>query len=250
MSFKRYIVALVVLCLSMVSGLGVVSAQGVASLEVTGAQFIRCSGGVIEGSFGVTAKDSDGGVINAGSAISATVYAASNTGSFASDTWLYLSGVSVTFAFTFPGSFSHADLFVQSDLARSDTYRFGCDGTVTRLGGSLAGDTRLNRYHGDLVSALYSASDSDGNPTIRVYDINADSSGALRGDYAYALFQPYLNNPPSVNTYLGTLGRTRLYALTSGEFQINVGPDAEGKIHEVILNGIPPVSIKFASYIQ
>ncbi len=250
MNFKRYISTLILACLWAIAGLGVVSAQSAASLNVTGAAFTRCSDSIIEGSFGVTALDSGGGIINSSTAISATVYAVSNSGGYASDSWSYVAGSSVAFAFSFPGSLSYADLFVQFDAARSDTYRFGCDGTITRFGGGGGADARLNYGHGDLISALYSASDADGHPTIRVYDIAPDSTGILRGDYAYELFEPYINNPPSVNTYLGKLGRTTLTVLTSGEFQINVGPDAEGKIHEVILKGIPPVSIKFSSYLQ
>ena len=248
MNFKRYVTPFILVCFMLLAGMSVVSAQDAASLEVTSPQFIWCNGTVIEGSFGLTIMDSSGGVINGSSGVSATLYGFSDAGGSASSTWSYVAGVSVTFAFNFPSTVSYADLFVQSGAARSDTYRFSCDGTVTRFGGGGGADARLNRLHGDLISALYAASDSNGKPTIRVYDINADSTGLLRGDYAYALFEPYINNPPSTNTKLATLGRTTLIALTTGEFQINVGPDVEGKIHEVILNGIPPVSIKFSSY--
>lgn len=235
----------------MVMGVGITAAQEASTLELTSASFIRCSGTIIEGSFGVTALDSSGTVLNGSTAISATVNAASSSGGAASESWSYRAGTSVTFAFTFPSAFSYIDLYVQSGTARSDLYRFGCDGSIIRFGGGNFGpDGRINRSHGDLTSALYAASDKSGKPTIRVYDIAADSSGILRGDYAYELFQPYLNNPPSANTVLATLGKTTLIALTTGEFQINVGPDAEGKIHEVTFSGLPPRNIKFNSYLQ
>lgn len=247
MKIKHHALLLVVLLLTVV---GVVSAQTASSLEVTAPAFIRCSGTILEGSFGIDALDAGGGVINASTPISATIYATSSAGGSVVDSWSYLSGNSVTFAFTFPGAVSYVDIYVTAGGATSDLYRYGCDGTVTRFGGGGGADARINRLHGDLISALYAATDSSGKPTIRVYDIASDSTGILRGDYAYKLFEPYLNNPPSVNTVLGTLGRTKLIALTTGEFQINVGPDAEGKIHEITFTGLPPKNIKFASYLQ
>lgn len=249
MRFKQVLIGIITASLAMIASLGV-SAQGASRLELTATAFIRCSGTIIEGSFGVDAVDAGGGIINATAPISATVSAVSNVGGFASDTWSYRSGSSVTFAFTFPADIAYADIRVSAEGATSDLYRFGCDGTITRFGGSQGADARINRFHGDLTSALYAAYDSDGNPTIRVYDIAADSTGMLRGDYAYELFEPYLTNPPAVNTVLGTLGKTKLIALTTGQFQINVGPDAEGKIHEIVWDGLPPRNIRFSSYLQ
>lgn len=123
----------------------------------------------------------------------------------------------------------------------SSLYRYDClTGLVTVSAGV---DDRINRGRGDLVAALYVRADREGRPVIRVYNITVASEGVFAGDFTYAMIEPYLNNPPSRNTQLQTIGKVTLYALTTGEFQINIGPDAQGKTYVLIWRGFPPRSL-------
>lgn len=249
----------ITLCLALLIGVfGVTSlqAQTAATVEVTSTAFAFCSGSQIEGSLAVTLLDAGGAVLNDVTPITSVVQAVGSNGTSVTSSWDYLAGQPVAFSFVFGGVISYADLEVISGNASSGIYRFGCDGTITFLGGGTGAgvfgfDGRINLFHGDLMSALYIGRNDDRQPTLRVYDIGADSKGILRGDYDYELFAPYLETPPATVVRLGSLGRTVLYALPSGEFQVLIGPDdAEGKVHEVTFTGLPPTSIRFWSYIS
>lgn len=100
-------------------------------------------------------------------------------------------------------------------------------------------DERVNLGGGDLINAVYNTSDDDGVPALGVWTVDTSSNGIFSGYFAYALFEPYLDNPPAQNTRLGMVGQTTLYALTTGEFQIVIGPDAEGKTYTTVFNGLP-----------
>lgn len=248
----------ITLCLTLIIGVfgaGSLQAQTAATIEVSQTSFTFCSGAQLEGSLAVTVFDAGGAVINDVTPVTSEVRAVGSNGTSVSDTWDYLAGQPVAFSFVFGGAISYADLEVVSGNASSGIYRFGCDGTITFLGGGTGAgifgfDGRINLFHGDLISALYVGRNADRQPTIRVYDIGADSKGILRGDYDYELFAPYLETPPRTTVRLGSLGRTVLYALPSGEFQILIGPDEqEGKVHEVTFTGLPPTSIRFWSFI-
>lgn len=230
-----------------------VQAQSVGFANITSAAFVNCPGPTLEGSITIDVLNASGGLINGSTGINGQIVMTSNGGFRATRSWPYVSGVPYNFIFITPGAatLAHVDIYVLFGGVTTDTYRFGCDGTVTRLGGGLTGpDGRINPNNGDLISALYLATGKDGRTAIRVYDINAESVGLLRGDYTFSLFEPYIGKPPKSNTIITRIGRTVLIALNTGEFQINVGPDAEGKVHEVILNGMPPTEITFSFFYQ
>jgi hypothetical protein len=50
---------------------------------------------------------------------------------------------------------------------------------------------------------------------------------------------------PEQNTLIAATddGQFALYKLTTGEYQINIGPDAEGKIRVMIFDAIPPTNV-------
>ena len=83
----------------------------------------------------------------------------------------------------------------------------------------------------DLGVVLYQEEDADGNPTLAVYDMINDGAN---GSYMFTISQddlaPFVNNAPAENTLLNAGGHVAVYVLTTGELQINVGPDSEGKI--------------------
>jgi hypothetical protein len=63
---------------------------------------------------------------------------------------------------------------------------------------------------------------------IDVYRINPDSTGTLVFSATNAEIKR-VGDSPARNTLIDSAGNIRLYQLTTGEFQVNAGPDAEGK---------------------
>jgi hypothetical protein len=105
-------------------------------------------------------------------------------------------------------------------------------------------DGRLNRFHGDLISVLYRGT-VGGQPAIAVYGLDDESNGLLEGYFTLDDIAPYADSPPAENTAIRTIDQSTLYALTSGEFQINIGPDDEGKLYTVIFGGLPVAGVTF-----
>ena len=92
----------------------------------------------------------------------------------------------------------------------------------------------------DLGVALFKSTDEDGNPTMDFYKVE---TGNTNSTFLFSVTQaeiaPYITNLPAVNTLLESGDGVAVYVLTTGEIQVNAGPDAEGKIHVKIFNGIP-----------
>ena len=92
--------------------------------------------------------------------------------------------------------------------------------------------------------SIFVSIDERRSPSLNVYDVDENGNG----NYALTITQddiaPFDGNPPSENTEILTSadGNIRVFVLNTGEIQINSGPDEEGKIHVVILDGIPPTS--------
>jgi len=71
---------------------------------------------------------------------------------------------------------------------------------------------------------------------LHVYGVNADGQGWL----AFTVDTETMNaETPAQNTVIAEAENIRLYQLTSGDFQINAGPDAEGKVYVLAWNGCP-----------
>lgn len=240
----KVVIRLFTICTLAAVGWTAAFAQA-SALEITGAAFTRCQNGIIEGSFGVIAYDADGKVTNSVTPLATAILVYSSTGEFVGSSWDYVAGQSVAFAFAFADGFTYTDIAVEAG-ARSDTWRFHCNGVIENLGGGLSGlsDGRLNYYHGDLINVLY-RSNVDSQPAIAVYGLDEDSNGIRRGYFTLDDIAPYIDNPPAVNTAIRTIDESTLYALTSGEFQINIGPDDEGKLYTVIFDGLPVTSVYY-----
>jgi hypothetical protein len=69
---------------------------------------------------------------------------------------------------------------------------------------------------------------------IRIYAIDGSSVGSLLIDES-----DLSSDAPQENTLLASDGGTRLYQLTSGEFQVNSAVDAEGKVYVLVWTGCP-----------
>ncbi len=219
--------------------------------EVT---FIQCGSASIEGSWRISAYNTDGALVNGTSPITATEYYTSNNGSVPPVVASYLSGQVWPFYVTIPPApISYIEFYAVSTdnpSVRTDTVRIDCDGTISNLGGGTASgyqapDDRLNLGAGDLLNVIYARRDTAQRPVLHVYSLSSQSTGVFEGAFAYEALAPYLSDAPDENTLIGKIDATALYALTTGEFQIVIGPDREEKTYSIILTGLPPKRIYY-----
>jgi len=97
-------------------------------------------------------------------------------------------------------------------------------------------------------TAIYNSQDDDGNPSLDVYGIDDEGEGYYAFTITEADLAPFADNPPEENTEIMTVGNVALYVLTTGEYQLNIGPDEEGKVRVVIFNGLPPTNVYSYDY--
>jgi len=108
-------------------------------------------------------------------------------------------------------------------------------------------DDRLNYQHGDLYAVLYASKDEAGDPAIDVYCVGEE--GGVFGFQIPGSAFTAVASPPAANTQVfestacGVL--VSAFVLTTGEYQINIGPDIEGKVDVIIFHGMPPDGIYF-----
>jgi hypothetical protein len=100
-------------------------------------------------------------------------------------------------------------------------------------------DERLNVGLGDPVVLLYNSVDEDDRPEFLVYTSDDGEKGELLFTIPYLDVEPHLAAPPEQNTLITQQGLVALFALTTGEFQFNIGPDAEGREWAVIVDSLP-----------
>lgn len=233
--YKKLILA-VCLVLGVVSF--AVSAQAtVAKVAITGGSILQCIGNVIEARIVATAYNSAGGTVNS---FSATQYYSTSNGGSVTQTTTLTSGANHTFYLAVgTGDVSYVQVSLNAGGTTSNSVRIYCDGRVEFIG-SIGEDDRMNYANGDLINVLYAASDS-----VVVYSVDDNSKGVFEGRFAYTLFEPYLDNPPAENTFLGQVNYSRLYALTSGEFQIIVDDPLEAKTYTTVFSAFPISGIYF-----
>jgi hypothetical protein len=82
--------------------------------------------------------------------------------------------------------------------------------------------------------------DVDGNISMNVSSLTNHGTTSV---YLFSITQAdlaaFATKHPTKNTLLASSDGVSVYLLTTGEIQINAGPDFEGKTHVKILNGIP-----------
>lgn len=101
-------------------------------------------------------------------------------------------------------------------------------------------DNGISFNDSDLGVVLYQSQDANGNASLDIYDMkNAGTEGAYMFSVTQEDLAAYVGNAPAENTLLKAGGHVSVYILTTGEIQMNVGPDSEGKIHVKIFDGIP-----------
>lgn len=111
-----------------------------------------------------------------------------------------------------------------------------------------APDDRINWKHGDAYAVLSPRKDAQGNPVLHIYCVDAEGNGSLD----YILTQEVFDKAPAgpaADTMVGETDVCRVpikfYVLTTGEYQVNIGPDVEGKIDVIIFTGLPPKKVHY-----
>jgi hypothetical protein len=226
------------------------AAQGEpASIAIQAVQVTSCENDVVEGFIQLVVRDSAGSIVDV-SGMSDFIITFSASGVVNTFTFPSSTVTGVDFGVSLPGVGTGsidvtATLSADSSVG-SPVLRINCGTLAYEILGSESGgsaDGRLNPNAGDLLNVLYAGVDDSGNPVIDVYQVDG-TTGIFVGEFDYELFELYLDAAPDTNTELGTVDQATLYALTTGEFQINIGPDVEGKYGIVIFSGLPPSSTR------
>jgi hypothetical protein len=117
-------------------------------------------------------------------------------------------------------------------------------------------DLRINLGHGDLYVVLYNTMDSAGKPALAAYCVHP-AAGDVRayGTFGFHITQKDFNKSPAKpakNTKVFTSKQCGIlvtaYVLTTGEYQINIGADRDGKLESIIFKGLPPTDIYFKRF--
>lgn len=111
-------------------------------------------------------------------------------------------------------------------------------------------DLRLN-CHGPQFFAVYARPRAEDfiNPSayvceINVYRLREDGTGQFAFTIDRETIDELEANPPEENTLIRSRFDVYFYQLTSGEFQVNAGPDPEGKVYTLIFEGCPAYNIR------
>lgn len=131
------------------------------------------------------------------------------------------------------------------------TFEVVIEGGAMCSGDNKAPDDRINWKHGDNTAILYPRKDAEGKPVLQLYCMSPDGKGTLGDIITQDMFDK-APAKPAVNTKVHETNVCRVpvtfYVLTTGEYQVNIGPDIEGKTHEIIFTGLPPSKVYFKDF--
>ena len=110
-------------------------------------------------------------------------------------------------------------------------------------------DDRINWQHGDTDAVVYPAQDDAGNPALHVYCLDAAGNAFLGLNVTQDDIDAYPAQPDTnVEVARNDDCPVSFHILTTGEYQVNIGPDAEGQVREVIFTGLPPSDVYFDDF--
>lgn len=207
--------------------------------------------GVLKGSFRIIAYNSAGEVMNALQPISFDIRYSANESS-GSITQAFRSSDRVDFALALaPSAIQFGNIAValsSNPSIDSGNYQWDCLTGRVRFLPPVARDGRINAFAGDLVNVVYPSFDPTGKPALMIYRVIPDETefnfGVFAGFITHAQIAPFLDLFPEENTLVAQVDKTRLFRLTSGEFQLVIGPDDEGKFFHLVFEGIPPRNVQ------
>lgn len=96
--------------------------------------------------------------------------------------------------------------------------------------------------------AVYTNVDKNDRCEILILDINPDDGSPTLAIRATARELAKLPETPEENILVDQFYEIALYKLTSGEYQVNVGPDAEYKVKVLRFAGCPATSVTEEEY--
>jgi hypothetical protein len=134
----------------------------------------------------------------------------------------------------------------------------GCDDVDDSIGEEISSggneipfyllDGRLNPQMGDGLAIAYEGSDGNGGSSLDFYCVAPDSTGFL-GLQITAEDLP--ESIPAENTLIkqSEVCNVAFYVLSSGEYQVNIGPDAEGKVWELIFTSLDMDNLRMQQFV-
>lgn len=97
----------------------------------------------------------------------------------------------------------------------------------------------------DLPVVIYPSLDRNGNPILVFFTVDANGRGRRSLTVTHAMLSA-LPARPATNTRIASTpdGLATLYRLTTGEYQVNFAPDAEGKVRVVVFDALSPTRVR------
>lgn len=108
---------------------------------------------------------------------------------------------------------------------------------------------QLNCGAGDEYVQFLNRSDSAGKPTLQLWCLTVDGTGSLAGVITQADINKFPAKPAE-NTLVKKFGSAEgcrvpvsFWILTTGEYQIVIGPNSKGDVIRTIFKGLPPTGV-------
>jgi hypothetical protein len=100
--------------------------------------------------------------------------------------------------------------------------------------------------------ALYTPTEIDETCSIDIWSVEADGQGKRALKFTSADLAK-LPDPEEIENYVMVKSTKNafitLYKLSTGQYQINVGPDAEGKVYTIDFAGCPPSDVTESTFV-
>lgn len=110
-----------------------------------------------------------------------------------------------------------------------------------------------NPGHGDDYAILFPASDDIGRPALHIYCVDEKGNGYLGLKVTQEMIDEE-GDPEELeeNVKVADTDKCRVYVgfylLTTGEYQVNIGPKPNGDVAVVIFNGMPPNHVYYRDF--
>jgi hypothetical protein len=150
------------------------------------------------------------------------------------------------------GTWMHYNLTVDNDFTTALGISINCTSGEVKYGASLGRDGRIN-IGNDVPLAIFPILDANGNPALEFWTATEKGNGRrfltisnkqLTDANATAAAKPGEN----ILIFQTKDKFVTLYRLTTGEYQVNLAPDKEGKVPVIRFDAIQPTTVTRADY--
>jgi hypothetical protein len=149
-----------------------------------------------------------------------------------------------TYTINFPAQPEGSNLIIDVDAGATDRSKGVCSGLVNGNSAIAFADGRFCFGRGEADIALFP--DGDG---LLIYRLNEDDTGEKIFEFSGEELSEIVSNPEANILIANTADNfVRFYRLSSGQYQINVGPNEEGKVYVCIFEAIPDTDASVFSY--